>query len=102
MSTALSTILIICTIIITLTILIIALFLILALIQVRRTALRIEYFIHQLNHSMNVVGRIADSVSFYADKLGSPWVKVGAWASGLISTLIMSRKQGKKPEPNAD
>jgi uncharacterized membrane protein SirB2 len=91
-----NTIVAVCVILVTLAIVIGIIFAIRTLVQIRRTAREAETLLKSINAEINTVMRITGSISAFIDRFSSPWVKVGSWFTGIVSSLMKKHRQEKE------
>ena len=93
-----TTVLAVCAIVVTIVFVLAVIYIIQTLIQVRLASKEVEIFMRNLNREMGGLVRLTDGISAFLDNFNSPWVKVGGWFTGMVSSLM---KKGKRENEKA-
>jgi uncharacterized protein YoxC len=86
-----NTILAVSVLVIAVCFLFITVILVLTLVQIKRLLMASETLLKQLSNDAAVIGKIVNNISFVADKVSSPWFKMSALLSSMVSSFIVNK-----------
>ena len=87
-----NTVIAVCVSVITVSIVVFVVYLVLAISQVRRVVRQVESMLESLNKQIGMISKFTEDVSYFFKSINSPWGRVGAIVTGIVTGLWEKRK----------